>query len=148
MFLWHQENTLSKAQKDVSLLQKILVSRNKQREIENHIGARDVNVLIANFLLQVCEFLFFICVKKTISMKILVLRAINSLRHRNCFVRGYIHLFVSKALIHLLRFSLKQLVNTTRTLHFLWRKLYIFNCSFFVKFMHFVNSVDIFSLSL
>ena len=32
-------------------------------------------------------------------MKILVLRVINGLRHRNCFVRGYIHsLFVSKAL--------------------------------------------------
>lgn len=65
MFLWHQENkkTLSKAQRDVSLLQKMLVSRNEQREIENHIGARDVNVLIANFLIQVREFLFFICVK-------------------------------------------------------------------------------------
>ena len=33
------------------------------REIEN-IGARDVDVLIANFLLQVREFLFLICVKK------------------------------------------------------------------------------------
>ena len=44
-------------------------------------------------------FVFLICVKKTISMKILVLRVINSLRHRNCFVRGYIHsLFVPKAL--------------------------------------------------
>ena len=40
-----------------------------------------------------------ICVKKTISMKILVLRVINSSRQRNCFIRGYIHsLFVSKAL--------------------------------------------------
>ena len=59
----------------------------------------DLDVLIANFLLQVREFLFLICVKKTISMKILVLRVINSLRHRNCSVRGYIHsLFVSKAL--------------------------------------------------
>ena len=77
---------------------KILVSRNELREIEN-IGARDVDVLIANFLLQVREFLFLICVKKTVSMKILVLRVINSSRHRNCFVRGYIHsLFVSKAL--------------------------------------------------
>ena len=77
---------------------KILVSRNELREIEN-IGARDVDVLIANFLLQVREFLFLICVKKNISMKILVLRVINSSRHRNCFVRGYIHsLFVSKAL--------------------------------------------------
>ena len=32
-------------------------------------------------------------------MKILILRVINSSRHRNCFLRGYIHsLFVSKAL--------------------------------------------------
>ena len=59
----------------------------------------DLDVLIANFPLQVREFLFLICVKKTISMKILVLRVINSSRHRNCFVRGYIHLlFASKAL--------------------------------------------------
>ena len=100
MFLWHQENknTLSKSQRDVSLLKKFLVSRNELREIEN-IGARGLEVLIANFLLQVREFLFLICVKKTISMKILVLRGINSSRHRNCFVRGYIHsLFVSKTL--------------------------------------------------
>ena len=73
---------------------KILVSRNELRETEN-IGATDLDELIANFLFQVCEFLFLICVKKTISMKILVLRVINSSRHRNCFVRGYIHsLFV------------------------------------------------------
>ena len=77
---------------------KNLVSRNELRETEN-IGATDLGELIANFVLQVREFLFLICVKKTISMKILVLRAINSSRHRNCFVRGYIHsLFVSKAL--------------------------------------------------
>ena len=43
-----------------------------------------------NFLLQVCEFLFLICVQRTISMKILVLRVINSSRHRKCFVRGFI----------------------------------------------------------
>ena len=73
---------------------KILVSRNELRETEN-IGATDLDELIANFLLQVREFLFLICVKKTISMKILVLRVINSSRHRNCFARGYIHeLFV------------------------------------------------------
>ena len=98
VFVWHQENknTSSTSQRDVSLLKKILVSRNKLREIEN-IGARDVDVLIANFLLQVREFLFLICVKKTVSMKILVLRVINSSGHRNCFVRGYVHsLFVSK----------------------------------------------------
>ena len=77
---------------------KILVSRNELRETEN-IDATDLDELIANFLLQVREFLFLICVKKTIAMKILVLRVINSARHRNCFVRGYIHsLFVSKAL--------------------------------------------------
>ena len=77
---------------------KNLVSRNGLRETEN-IGATDLDELIANFLLQVREFLFLICVKKTISMKILVSRVINSSSHRNCFVRGYIHsLFVSKAL--------------------------------------------------
>ena len=43
-------------------------------------------MLIANFLLKVREFLFLISAKKTISMKILVLRVINSSRHRNCFV--------------------------------------------------------------
>ena len=51
------------------MLKKNLVSRNKLREIEN-IGARDVDLLIANFLLQVREFLLLICVKKTISTKI------------------------------------------------------------------------------
>ena len=66
--------------------------------IEN-IAARDVNAFIANFLLQVREFLFLICVWRTISLKILVLRVINSSRHRKFFVRGYKHsLFVSKAL--------------------------------------------------
>ena len=73
---------------------KILVSRNELSETEN-ICSTDLDELIANFLLQVREFLFSIFVKKTISMKILVLRVINSSRHRNCFVRGYIHsLFV------------------------------------------------------
>ena len=73
---------------------KISVSRNELRETEN-IGATDLNELIANFLLQVREFLFLVCVKKTIAMKILVLRVINSSHHKNCFVRGYIHsLFV------------------------------------------------------
>ena len=43
------------------IAKKKLVSRNELREIEN-IGARDVNVFIANFLLQVREFLFLICV--------------------------------------------------------------------------------------
>ena len=98
-FLWHQENTntSSKSQRDVSLLKKKFSF--KERAERDNIDATDLDVLIANFLLQVREVLFLICVKKTISMKILVLRVINSLRHRNCFVRGYIHsLFVSKAL--------------------------------------------------
>ena len=98
-FLWHQENTntSSKSQRDVSLLKKNFSF--KERAERDNIDATDLDVLIANFLLQVREVLFLICVKKTISMKILVLRVINSLRHRNCFVRGYIHsLFVSKAL--------------------------------------------------
>ena len=100
VFVWHQENknTSSKSRRDVSLLKKILVSRNELRETEN-IGARDLDLLIGNFLLQVRDFLFLICVKKTIFTKIIVLRVINSSCHRNCFVRGYIHsLFVSKAL--------------------------------------------------
>ena len=87
---------------------------NELREIEN-IGARDLDVLIANFLLQVREFFcfFLICVKKTISMKIIVLRVISGSRHRNCFVRGYIH-SLSKALTlsYLARSGL-QLVNIT-----------------------------------
>ena len=100
-FLWHQENTntSSKSQRDVSLLKKNFSF--KERAERDNIDATDLDVLIANFLLQVREVLFLICVKKTISMKILVLRVINSLRHRSCFVRGYIHsLFVSKALTH------------------------------------------------
>ena len=44
---------------------KILVLRNELRETEN-IGATDLDELIANFLIQVHEFLFLICVKKTI----------------------------------------------------------------------------------
>ena len=53
-FVQHQKNknTLSKTQRDVSLLKKFLVSRNEPRELEN-IKARDLNVLIVNFLLQV-----------------------------------------------------------------------------------------------
>ena len=53
-FVRHQKNknTLSKTQRNVSLLKKFLVSRNEPRELEN-IEARDLNVLIANFLLQV-----------------------------------------------------------------------------------------------
>ena len=52
-FVQHQENkNTSKTQRDVSLLKKFLVSRNELREIEN-IDAKDLDVLIANFLLQV-----------------------------------------------------------------------------------------------
>ena len=53
-FVQHQENkkTLSKTQRDVSLLKKFLVLRNELREIES-IDAKDLDVLIANFLLQV-----------------------------------------------------------------------------------------------
>ena len=74
-FVWHQENknTSSKSQRDVSSLKKRLLSRKELKETEN-IGATDLDELIANFLLQVREFLFLNCVKKTISMKILVLR--------------------------------------------------------------------------
>ena len=89
-----QEHIVQKNREMSDCLKKILVSRNELRESEN-IGARDVDVLITNFPLQMCEFLFLICVKKTISMKILVLRVINNSRHRNCFLRAYIHsLFV------------------------------------------------------
>ena len=71
----------------------------KEGAERDNIDATDLDVFNTNFLLQVGEFLFLICIKKTISMKILVLRVINSSRHRNCSVRGYIHsLFVSKAL--------------------------------------------------
>ena len=117
--VWHQENknTSSKSQRDVSLLKKKkIVSRIEQRESEN-IGARDLDVLIANFLLQEREFLFLICVKKTISRKILVLRVINSSRHRNCFFTGLCSLIVCVKSPHSLiprsfGFSHKQLVNT------------------------------------
>ena len=53
-FVQHQENknTLSKTQRDVLLLKNSLVSRHELREIEN-IDAKDLDVLIANFLLQV-----------------------------------------------------------------------------------------------
>ena len=49
-FVQHQKNknTLTKTQRDVSLLKKFLVSSN-----EENIEARDLNVLIANLLLQV-----------------------------------------------------------------------------------------------
>ena len=51
---------------------KILVLRNELRETEN-IGATDLDELIANFLLQVREFLFLISLVKSLtgSLKIL-----------------------------------------------------------------------------
>ena len=52
------------------------------------------------FCSSVSEFLSLICVQKTVSMKILVLRIINCSGHRKCFVMSYVHsMFVSKALI-------------------------------------------------
>ena len=103
----------------------------KERAERDNIDATDLDELIANFLLEVREFLFLICVKKTISMKILVLRLINSSRHRNCSVRGYIHsLFVSKALTrsYLARsgFDTNNSSIQPRTPHFLCR-IYIYN---------------------
>ena len=94
--VWHQETRTHRANhREMShCSKKNLVSRKELRETEN-IGATDLDELMANFLLQVREFLFLICVKKTISMKILILRVINSSRYRNRFVRGYIHSFVS-----------------------------------------------------
>ena len=104
------------------------------RETEN-IGATDLDELIANFLFQVREFLFLICVKKTISMKILVLRVINSAGHRNCFVRGYIHeLFVSKA--SLARTSLVRVfTQTTREYNPVRRAFYDVNYIFCLFFL-------------
>ena len=83
---------------------------NEVRETEN-IGATDLDVLIANFLFQVREFLFLICVKEIVSMKILVLRVINSSRHRNCFVRGSIHSLCQKP--SLVRTSLVRVFTQT-----------------------------------
>ena len=60
------------------------------------------------------EFLFLICVQKTILMKILVLCVINSSRHRKCFVRAFIHsLFVSKTLTR--SFSLVRVFDTNNS---------------------------------
>ena len=61
VFVWHQEkrNTSSKSQRDVPLLK-----RNELREIAERekIAVKDVKVFIANFMLQVREFLFLICI--------------------------------------------------------------------------------------
>ena len=55
-FVSHQgnKNTLTKPRRDVSLLKKVFSFRNERRELEN-IDARVLDVLIANFLLQVCK---------------------------------------------------------------------------------------------
>ena len=51
-FVQSQKNkNTNKTQRDVTLLKKFFVSRNEPRELEN-IDARDLIVLIANFLLQ------------------------------------------------------------------------------------------------
>ena len=103
------------------IAQKSFSFKERAREIEI-IGARDVDVVIANFLVQVREFWFLIFVKKTISIKILILRVINSSRRRNCFVGGLIYsLVVCVKSPHSLvpprtssfGFSHKQFVNTT-----------------------------------
>ena len=86
---------------------RVCMASRKQEDIE-HITER---CLIAQkkfifkqrvdrqFSAPVREFFFLISVKRTISMKILVLRVVNSSRHRNYILRGYIRsLFVSKAL--------------------------------------------------
>ena len=97
---------------------KNLGSRNELRETEN-IGGRDLDALIVDFLHQVREFLFLIWVKKTISMKILVLRVINSSRHRKILLcTGLYSLVVCVKSPHSLvprsfGFSHKQLVKTT-----------------------------------
>ena len=59
VFEWHQENknTSSTSQTEVALLKK-KNSFKKRAERDLNIGARDVDVSIANFLLQVCEFFF------------------------------------------------------------------------------------------
>ena len=66
----------------------------------------------------VVEFLFLICVQKTISMKIFVLCAISSSRHSKCCEQGCIHpLLVSTALscsyIACSCFWHEALINTT-----------------------------------
>ena len=54
------KNTSSNSQRDVSLLKKILVSRNELRETEN-IGATDIDVLIAIFCSKCVSFVFNLC---------------------------------------------------------------------------------------
>ena len=62
----------------------------------------------------IIEFLFLICVQKTILMKILVLCVINSSRHRQCFVRGFIHSLFVKNPHSLVPRSFGFLTQTTR----------------------------------
>ena len=91
-FVWHHENknTLSKSQRDVSLLKNNFSFKERAERLK--ILVQEISTCYSPiFCFQEREFLFFTCVKKTISMKILVLRVINSSCDRNCFVRGYIH---------------------------------------------------------
>ena len=83
------------------------------RETGN-IGARDLDVLIANFLLQVRGFFFLICDKKTISMKILVLSVITG-HVIEIALYGVIftRCLCQKLVPCSFGFSHKQLVNTT-----------------------------------
>ena len=68
-------------------------------ELENDRGAIETSFVFFIACFYNKMFYLELITKKTISMKILVLRVIDSSRHRNCFLRGYIHsLFVSKAL--------------------------------------------------
>ena len=89
-------------------------------------------------LVSFCSVL--ICVQKTISMKVLLLRVTNSLRHIKYFVRGCIHsLFVSRALTRsLVPRSFGFLTQTAREYYPVHRTFYdvnyiyvLFNVSFF-----------------
>ena len=70
------------------------------KELYNIVSStKSLDIVSFAFGSIVSEFLFLICVQKTISVKILVLFVINSSQHRKCFVRGCIYsLFVSKTL--------------------------------------------------
>ena len=127
-FVQHQENKniVSKSQRHVSLLKKILVWRKQLRETEN-IGARDLDMLIANFLLQAREFLFKVVLRKLLQWKFSSYVLWRALAIESA-CSGCIHeLFVSKALTRsYLARSGFHTINSyswtqTRTPHFLWR---------------------------
>ena len=139
-FLWHQQNTntSSKSQRDVSLLKKKFSF--KEGAERDDTDATDLYVLIANFLLQVREFLFLIYFRKTVSIKILVLRVINSSRHRNCFVRGYVVCMKSPHSLVPRSFGLphKQLVNITPVRIY----IYIYISLFGIKKLCFMSKLS------